>query len=75
MTRKPFEDDDYIVKNIGKGKNFPAGQECTYRGKKIPYVCAWSPKGSITSEISKLVHKTLNAPEVFNRSTNINPML
>ena len=69
------DDEDYVLKNMGKGKLFPGGPSCTYRGKNIPCMCAWSPKGSMTSEILKNILKTLDTLEIFDRSTGITPLL
>jgi hypothetical protein len=38
-------------KNFGKGKYFPSGPTCTFRGKEIPYLPLSSPSGSITGEL------------------------
>ena len=64
-----------MIKNIGNLKHFPGGPECTYRGKKIPCMCAWSPKGSMTSEILKTILEILDTLEVFDRSNNVTPTL
>ena len=69
------DDEDYVLKNMGKGKLFPGGPSCTYQGKKIPCMCAWSPKGSMTSEILKDILKTLDTLEIFDCSTGITPLI
>ena len=54
-------DDDFFEKNSGKGKRFPGGSTCNFRGKEIPCFCAWSEKGGITAEILVAIFKTLDA--------------
>ena len=70
-----MDDEDYVLKNMGKVKLLPGGPSCTYRGKKIPCMREWSPKGSVISEILKNIVKTLDTLEIFNRSTGITPLL
>ena len=70
-----LDDEDFVVKNMGDGMLFPGGPTCTYNGKKIPCMCRWSPKGSITSEILTDILRTLDAIEVFDRSTGITPVV
>ena len=60
-----LEDNDYVIKNTGKGKLFPCGPECTYNGKIIPCMCQWSKKGSMTGEILKEVVETLYSYQFF----------
>ena len=60
---------------MGKGKLFTGGPSCSYRGKNIPCMCAWSPKGYMTSEILKNIVKTLDTLEIFDRFTGITPLL
>ena len=78
----PFADDvgevtdlDYIMKNKGPGKKFPGGPTCYHNGIAIPCFCAWSEKGSMTTEILTRILETLDYLEVFDRSTGINPYL
>ena len=62
------DDDDYFEKNSGKGKIFPMGPECDFRGTKVPCMVRWSKKGSITSEILRDALKTLNHFSVLSKS-------
>ena len=78
----PFADDvgevtdlDYIMKNKGPGKKFPGGPTCYHNGIAIPCFCAWSEKGSMTTDILTRILETLDYLEVFDRSTGINPYL
>ena len=66
-------DGDYIIKNTGKGKLFPTGPECQYKGKTIPCMCRWSKNGSMTGEILKDVVHTLDTYQLFNRSNGKKP--
>ena len=68
-------DDYYIVKNCGEGKRLPGGPTCTYRGKDIPCICQWIPKGSMTSEILNTIVHTLHVLEIFYLSSGISPTL
>ena len=40
------------------------------RGKTIPYLCAWSPKGSMYTFVLKHVIETLDTLEIFDHSTS-----
>ena len=51
-------ENDYVIKYTGKGKLFPTGPECTYKGKKIPCMCQWSKNGSMTGQILKEIVET-----------------
>ena len=35
-------DPDFFQNNMGKGKMFPLGPECTFNGKKVPTMVRWS---------------------------------
>ena len=60
-------DVDYIMKNKGPGKRFPGGPTCYHNGKAIPCFCAWSEKGSMTTEILTRILETFDHLEVFHR--------
>jgi len=72
-------DNDFIMKNKGPYKKFPGGPTYYHDGKAIPYMCAWSEKGSMTTDIlTEILTKildTLDHLEVFERSTGINPFI
>ena len=59
------KDDDFFDKNYGPGKLYPGGPTCEFKGKKIPCLVRWSPKGSITSEILVDILKTLDFLDIF----------
>ena len=66
-------DGDYVINNTGKGKLFPTGPECQYKGKTIPCMCRWSKNGSMTGEILKDVVHTLDTYQLFDRSNGKKP--
>ena len=69
-------DYDFVLKNTGKGKLFPTGPECTYKGKKIPCMCQWSPNGSMTGEILRDIVSTLDQhDDLFDRKDGKKPFL
>ena len=68
-------DEDYVMKNKGPGKRFPGGPSCKHNGKEIPCFCAWSEKGSMTTEILTRILETLDHLQVFDRSRGIKPFL
>ena len=51
ITTGDVTDKDFFYKNFGPGKLYPGGPTCTFKGKEIPCMVRWSPKGSITSPI------------------------
>mmetsp|Transcript_25328 Transcript_25328/g.29834 ORF Transcript_25328/g.29834 Transcript_25328/m.29834 type:complete len:143 (+) Transcript_25328:1172-1600(+) len=68
-----IDDDDYFLKNSGKGKKFPGGPTCMVHGIKVPCLVRWSPKGSMTSEILVDICATLDHLKVFDRSNGAMP--
>ena len=68
-------DADFVEKNSGKGKRFPGGPTCQFKGKTIPCLCRWSKKGSITAEILRAILATLDHLKVYDRSTGAKPFL
>lgn len=63
----------FIKANSGKGKRFPGGPTCAYKGVKVPCMCRWTEKGSITSEILRDIVKTLDSLDLFDRSNGKRP--
>ncbi len=41
----------FFDKNFGPGKLDSGGPTCVFKGKEVPCMVRWSPKGSITSPI------------------------
>jgi len=57
----------FSKQNYGKGKYFPGGPKCNFRGAEIPCYITCSPKGSITSEILADMLKWIDSFGVFPR--------
>ena len=68
-------DKEFIDKNFGPGKLFPGGPICHFRGKDIPCLVRWSPKGSITSQILADALAHIDSYSVFRRDTGKVPFL
>ena len=68
-------DPDFFQKNMGKGKMFPLGPECTFNGKKVPTMVRWSKSGSITSIILRDALATMDHYQLFERTATQRPFL
>ena len=68
-------DEDFFDKNFGPGKLYPGGPTCTFKGKDIPCMVRWSPKGSITSPILADALAYIDSYDVFKRSNDLSPFL
>ena len=68
-------DSDFIIKNCGKGKYFPGGPECVYRGKTVPALVRWHESGSITSNILVEMLQTLDEMDLIPREDNVKPFI
>ena len=68
-------DPDFFQKNMGKGKMFPLGPECTFKGKKVPTMVRWSQSGSITSIILRDALATMDHYQLFERTATRRPFL
>ena len=66
-------DDNFFVRNSGKGKKFPGSPTCEFKGKYIPCFCRWIKKRSITAEILTDILATLEHMGVFNRKEGATP--
>ena len=51
--------------NYGRGRYFPGGPKCTFRGYKIPCYVTTSPKASINSEILKDILRYIDSIGFF----------
>ena len=51
--------------NYRRGRYFPGGAKCTFRGHEIPCYITTSPKGSIMSEILKDILRYIDNIRVF----------
>jgi len=61
--------------NIGEGKVYPQGPNCTFNGKNVPCFCCSSESGSITGELLIQMLQSMDALQLFDRSTGLNPFL
>ena len=69
-------DSDFILKNSGKGKHYPGGPECVYRGKTVPALVQWHESASITSEILVEMLQTLDEMALIPRvESNSKPLI
>mmetsp|Transcript_19862 Transcript_19862/g.30489 ORF Transcript_19862/g.30489 Transcript_19862/m.30489 type:complete len:184 (-) Transcript_19862:610-1161(-) len=67
---------DDLRRHSGKGKAFPTGPKCHFRGKDIPCFCAASESGSITSDILQAALKQLDRIGVYERGPGLpTPMI
>ncbi len=44
-------DPDFVAKNTGRGKMYPCGPVCYFKGKQVPCMVSSTDSGSITSEL------------------------
>jgi hypothetical protein len=44
-------DPDFVAENIGRGKIYPCGPFCHFKGKQVPCMVSSTDSGSITSEL------------------------
>ena len=68
-------DSNYFEKNRGKGKLFPMGPECSFKGKTFPCMVLRSPSGSITSNILWDALATKDHYSLFDCSRGRKPFL
>ena len=67
--------DDFFDKNFGPGKLYPGGPTCNFKGKEIPCMVRWSPKGSITSPILAEALAHIDSFNVMSRRNGLYPFL
>jgi hypothetical protein len=60
-----YDDIDFMKKNKGRGKTFPGGPICTFKGQEIPCLVRFSESGGMTGPILLDIFKTLDYFEVF----------
>ena len=53
-------DKDFFDNNSGKGKLYHGWPTCVFKGKTIPCLIRWTPKGPITGDILVESVKTLD---------------
>ncbi len=64
-----------LHENMGEGKAYPMGPDCTFNGKKIPCFCCCSKSGSITGKLLVRMLQAMDELYVFDRSTGLSPFL
>ena len=72
-----IEDDNifFSQNKKGKGKLYPGGPTCMFKGVKVPCYTRWSESGGITSEILKSCLETMDHYNIFDHSNGANPVL
>jgi hypothetical protein len=60
-----LNDMDYVKRNTGKGKRFPGGPTCHFKGKDILCFMRFQEKGGMTGEILLDIFKTLDFHKLF----------
>ena len=58
-------DVDFFEKNSGPGKLYPGGPTCKFKGKEVPCLVRWTPKGSINGAILVEMLQTLDEMGVY----------
>ena len=56
---------EFFRNNFGKGKLFPSGPTCTYKGKDVPCFVRFCDKGGMSGEILTEIFKTLDDLQLF----------
>ena len=69
------DDTDFFDNNFGPGKLYPGGPTCNFKGKEIPCMVRWSPKGGITSVILAEALAHIDSYCVFERINGRTPFL
>jgi hypothetical protein len=72
------ESDDkyqYLLNNLGPGKQYPGGPSCIFNGKEIPCMVELSPGGGMTGKILTNIFKTLDELQVFERTNGKRPFI
>ena len=55
----------FYKNNMGKGKLFPGGPTCVFRGVEVPCFCRYSSNGSINTTILKEILETLDVKNIY----------
>jgi hypothetical protein len=61
--------------NIGEGKVYPMGPNCSFNGKNVPCFCCCSESGSITGTLLVQMLQAIDSCQVFDRTTGLSPFL
>jgi hypothetical protein len=64
---------DYLINNLGKGKQYPGGPSCFYEGKEIPCMVEFTPGGSMSGEILTKIFTTID--ELRSRKKGLRPFV
>ena len=72
--RAVHDESKSVTENSGPEKTWPGAPTCLFRGKEVPALITCTKKGSITSEILKLVFKRLDDLNLYDRSEGKTPM-
>jgi hypothetical protein len=59
---------DYLINNLGKGKQYPGGPSCFYEGQEIPCMVEFMPGGSMPGRILTKILRTLDELNIFEQS-------
>lgn len=73
LAENPYDPDKPLKENEGPGKALPGLPTCEFRGKQVPGFLAFSPSGSVTSEILKEAAERLDKLGVFGERTPDGP--
>ena len=68
-------DSDFVMKNTGKGKMYPCGPVCQFKGKQPPCMVTSTGCGSITSELLAPCLEYMDKLEHFLRIDGLKPFL
>jgi hypothetical protein len=61
---------DYLINNLGKGKQYPGGSSCVYEGKQIPCMVEFTSGGTMSGQILTKIFRTLDELKIFQESRN-----
>jgi hypothetical protein len=68
-------DADFVSRNTGKGKMYPCGPVCNFKGKQVPCMVSSTDSGSITSELLASFLEYMDKLELFPRIDGLKPFL
>jgi hypothetical protein len=75
-TKEDDENDpDFVSKNTGRGKIYPCGPVCHFKGKQVPCMVSSIDSGSITSELLVSFLEHMDKLELFPRIDGLKPFL
>jgi len=75
-TKEGDENDpDFVSKNTGRGKIYPCGPVCHFKGKQVPCMVSSIDSSSITSELLVSFLEHMDKLELFPRIDGLKPFL